>query len=124
MWARLQFINHPYGGPGFDFTLEPNIWADFAHRCHELQTASDSAFVRLTVCHRHTPEGIVSLRGAVLSLVTVECVVTHTVSSLEEYVQTLKTPFTLDLFQAAQLGPRVWEWYCAWVEEQSTASER
>lgn len=68
-WWRY---GHEHQGPSFDFTPEPRSLSEFAEKCHEQQTSLDSGFVRVTVCHRFTPTGILSLRGAVLQTVSRE----------------------------------------------------
>lgn len=118
---RWQFENHANGGPGFDFTLAPHALSDFAEQCHELQTSPDSGFVRLTVCHRRTPDGVVSLRGAVLARVTANGETTSTITSAEEYAQTLRTEFDLDSPDLAALWPIVWERHIVWLQSISAA---
>ena len=118
--GRWSFENHTYGGPGFEFTLEPHALLDFAAKCHELQTSPDSGFVRVTVCHRITPESILSLRGAVLSTVTRDGLHTHTIESAQEYDRTLRERFDLDLANVAPLWDTVWERHLAWVQQTPT----
>ena len=63
---RWYFQNQAHGGPGFVFTLQPRAIEHFAPACERLQTSPESGFVRTTVCHRFTPDGLISLHGAVL----------------------------------------------------------
>jgi N-hydroxyarylamine O-acetyltransferase len=116
---RWQFDNHEQGGAGYDFTLAPHRLADFAGQCDELQTAPTSSFVRTAVCHRFTPDGIVSLRGAVLSIAGAAGATTHTVTGADEYVALLEEQFGLCLPQAAALWPEVWRRHQEWIDQQA-----
>jgi N-hydroxyarylamine O-acetyltransferase len=115
---RWVFHNHAYGGPGFDFTLTPHIMADFADKCHELQTAPDSGFVRISVCHRFIPDGLLSLRGAILSQTTQEDVQTHTITSADEYVRVISQRFDLRIDDLQRLWPTVWERHVEWIQQE------
>ena len=112
---RWQFQNHAYGGPGFDFTLDPYDLPDFAAQSHVLQTAPDSGFVRLTVCHRFTPNGLLSLRGAVLTTTTEQGASTRTLASAAEYDAVLRGQFDLHIADSARLWEMVWAHHQAWL---------
>ncbi len=113
---RWWFENQPYGGPGFDFTLEPYQLADFAAESHYLQTSPESGFVRTTVCHRYTPEGIVTLRGAVLRRVTVEGQRDELISDAASYARTLADVFDLHLEDTDTLWEKVWARHQVWAK--------
>lgn len=116
-----QFHNQQHGGPGFEFTLEPRSMDDFAERCHYLQTSPESGFVRTTVCHRFIPDGIVTLRGAVLTRVTADGTDSATVDSEAEYTRLLRDTFGLDLpdHEIATLWHKVWTRHQEWLQEQA-----
>ncbi len=105
-----QFTNHAYGGPGYDFTLQPYQLADFADKCHELQTSPESGFVRVVVCHRFIPEGLLSLRGAVLRTVTAAGACDETIEDELIYHRLLSEQFDLQLpeEEVSRLWQIVW----------------
>lgn len=113
---RWHFHNQPYGGLGFDFTLDPHTLSDFAQRCHWLQTSPDSGFTRVTICHRWRPDGIHSLRGAVLQRVTPGGVEERVLESATDYHSALRDTFDLDLGDdVKRLWPKVWQSHLAWL---------
>ncbi len=114
---RWFFQNHPYGGPGFVFTLQPRTLPYFARRCHELQTLPESGFVRTVVCHRFTPESVVTLRGAVLRTITAQGVNDQVVDNGAAYEQLLNRQFDLRLPDVAPLWEKVWARHLEWVQE-------
>jgi N-hydroxyarylamine O-acetyltransferase len=118
---RWYFRNQAYGGAGFVFTLQPRAIADFAPTCHHLQTAPESGFVRTAVCHRSTPPGIVTLRGAVLRTVSEQGVSDQIVDNSASYEQVLNNTFNLWLPQdeIAMLWERVWARHQVWIKENS-----
>jgi N-hydroxyarylamine O-acetyltransferase len=115
---RWVFTNQPHGASGFDFTLRARRLADFGTCCTLLQTLPESAFVQRTVCHRFTPRGVVSLRGAVLRAVTAEGLTEQRIESRDAYEQTLRGEFGLRLpaVELSSLWAKVWERHLAWVE--------
>lgn len=119
--TRWYFQNQMYGGAGFDFTLEPRRMADFSEKCHQLQTSPDSGFVRTTVCHRFTPEGYLSFRGAVLQTITEAGVHEQIVESREEYNHILQERFDLHLpaSDVDRLWQKVWERHSEWVKTRA-----
>jgi N-hydroxyarylamine O-acetyltransferase len=117
--TRWHFQNHAHGGPGFDLRLTPYRLADFAAACHALQTAPTSGFVRTTVCHRFTPTGIVSLRGAVLTEVRAEGVARRTITDTAAYASVLRAQFALDIPQVAALWENIWSRHLAWCDAQA-----
>ena len=116
---RWHFTNHAYGGPGYDFTLRPHHLGDFADKSHELQTSPESGFVRVTVCHRFTQEGPVSLRGAVLRTVTAAGARDQTIEDEATYRRVLSEQFGLHLPDAevARLWRIVWQKHLEFVKQ-------
>ncbi len=116
---RWQFHNHAYGGPGFDFDLTPHALTDFGEKSHDLQTSPASNFVHLTVCHRFTPDGIISLRGAVLRGVTARGLTETVIESEAAYRQVLREQFDLHLPEASisPLWSKVWPKHLEWVAQ-------
>ncbi len=114
---RWYFRNHPYGGPGFVFTLTPRAMSHFAAECQRLQTSPESGFVRTTVCHRFTADGIITLRGAVLRTVSAEGMSEQVVDNSATYEQLLDSRFDLRLPDAAALWEKVWARHQAWLKE-------
>ncbi len=108
------FHNQMYGGPGYGFTLLPRQLSGFARGCHELQTSPDSGFVRTTVCHRFTQDGIVTLRGAVFKQVSAAGVREEEINSLYRYRQVLSETFALDANLADGLWDGVWRRHLIW----------
>lgn len=119
--ARWIFHNHEHGGAGFDFTLAPHEIGNFAARCHWLQTSPESSFVRVAVCHRLRPDGMISLRGAVLQEVSAGSVVERVIETEDEYRRVLRGDFDLDLGDdVRRLWPKVWQSHLAWMAAQQT----
>lgn len=116
---RWWFTNHPYGGAGFDFTLDPHELADFADQCEELQTSPESGFVQTTVCHRHRPGGVVTLRGVVLTAITETGRHERIIDSFDEYREVLTDYFDLNLDESAALWEKVWARHQVWANQQS-----
>lgn len=112
------FHNHQHGGAGYGFTLLPRQYGGFAPRCHELQTSPASGFVRTTVCHRFTPEGIITLRGAVLTQSRATGVQRTEIDSLARYREVLSHAFGLEASLADSLWPGVQERHAIWKREQ------
>ncbi len=120
---RWRVHNHRYGGAdGFDFSLTPRQLDDFAIQCLELQTSSESSFVKSTVCERHTPSGFVMLRSATLREVTAGGATTHIVQSAQEFDRVLRERFDLAIPSVDTLWPRVWERHLQWTAEQATGT--
>lgn len=118
---RWHYRPGPDDGPGYDFTLAPRRLADFAAQCERQQTAPGSGFVRTTVCHRLTPDGTVSLRGAVLSTAGAAGTTRREIADAHDYAATLGQRFGLDLPEAPALWERVRERHQAWLREQGAA---
>jgi len=116
---RWYFQNHT--GPGFVFTLTPRTLPYFTTRCHELQTLPTSGFYRTTVCHFFVPQGIISLRGAVLTTITAQGTRQQTVDNMASYEQVLNSRFGLYLpqDQIAMLWEKVWARHQVWIKENA-----
>lgn len=115
------FHNYPEGGKGYGFTLLPRQLPGFAVRCHELQTSPESGFVRTTVCHRFTPTGVVSLRGAVLKEMTAAGTVEEEITTLPRYRTVLAETFGLPKNLAELLWEKVWLRHRQWRQALSEA---
>ena len=120
---RWVFGNHQHGGLGYDFTLAPQQLADFAAQCQIQQTAPTSGFVRATVCHRFTPDGILSLRGAVLTTVTAAGTTSITITDARVYAAVLAEQFGLHIPAAATLWEQVWARHLTWEREHAAARD-
>ena len=117
---RWTVHNHPHGGAAtYDFGLEPYALWDFQERCGWLQTSPESGFVRTTVCQRFTPEGIVTLRGAVLKTIGPRGVSQQVLEGETEYRQVLREIFGLQV-DTTRLWPWVWARHLDWVGSQET----
>lgn len=105
-WWRLH--NHPHGSaPSFDVR---NLAADealLAEKCQFLQTAPQSPFVQNAIVQRHTPQGLLMLRGRVLRAAGADGLQTRLIETARDYVALLKNDFALDLPEAADLWPAI-----------------
>lgn len=110
----------------FTFDLQPRALGDFAPACTHLQTSSDSQFVKVTLGHRFTPDGVYSLRGLMLRYHDDDAntVDERIIGALDDFAVTLRDVFGLDLSEQEinHLWPRVWARHRAWVEEHKGAS--
>lgn len=114
-WA---FHNHQHGGKGYGFTLHPRPLPGFASRCHELQTSPDSGFVRTTVCHYFTANGIFSLRGANLKRITPTGAVEEEITTLPRYRAVISEIFGLAPTLANDLWEQVRARHLLWKQAQ------
>jgi len=120
---RWRVDNHQFGAAdGFDFTLTPRHPADFADQCLDLQTSPESGFVKSTVCQRHVPGGLITLRGATLREVSAAGVTTTVVGDADDYDRVLRQRFDLAIQGIEALWPLVWERHLQWRGEQAAAS--
>jgi N-hydroxyarylamine O-acetyltransferase len=111
-----MFHNHPEGGAKtFDFTLTPYELSDFAKQCEYLQRSPDSGFVQTTVCQRFAPEGIATLRGAVLKNLTRDGQKRRILNTEYEYEKTLREMFGLELPNSSDLYAKVWQSHLDWL---------
>ncbi len=116
---RWYFQNQAYGGPGFDFALDSHSLSDFAQRCDWLQTAPESGFVRVTVCHRFTSDGIITLKGCVLRCVTADGVSETVIENQADYEYTLEEQFDLRLPEVGSLWQKAWHRHVEWLTQQA-----
>lgn len=121
-WWR--FTNRPGSGDTFDFQLTPYELNAFEEKNRWLQSADDSYFVQNLVCHRFTDEGVVTLRGAVLTTLT-------STETREEIAQT-RDQLAAILRQHFELRPEsiddIWERVAArhkqWLQSRSASFRR
>ncbi len=120
--GRWWLTNHAYGGPGYDFTLEPHDLSAFEDRCHELQTAPDSGFVRVVVCHGFSSGGLVTLRGAMLRTITESGAHDDTIEDEATYRDVLSEQFDLHLpdEELSALWGIVWRKHQAFLQENAS----
>lgn len=105
-WWRL--VNHPRGGArSFDFDLSAADEARLAEKCQWLQSDPQSGFVQNAVCQRHTPDGLVILRGRVLRHIDRDAVSERLIESASEFAAVLAGDFALDLPEATSLWPKI-----------------
>jgi N-hydroxyarylamine O-acetyltransferase len=105
-WWRLT--NHPRGAaPSYDFNLTPADEARLADVCRLLQASEESPFVLNAVAQRHTPDGLVILRGRTLRRLTPYSQADRSIANADELVEALATDLGLDLPEAATLWPKI-----------------
>ena len=114
--GRWELVGDGVGGGGFDFTLEPAVMTRFAAQCHHLQTSPESGFVRVAVCHRFRPDGIYSLRGAVLQQTNALGTASTTLDHAARYRQALEDLFGLHLPEVDPLWQQVWSAHQNWTQ--------
>jgi N-hydroxyarylamine O-acetyltransferase len=113
-----RFHNQQYGADGFSFTLEPHHLEQFQDRCTWQQSSPESGFVRVAVCQLFTPEGINTLRGAVLIRIRSSGKLEHTISSFEEYENVLRQDFKLEVPNLHELWRKIWQSHLEWINSQ------
>ncbi|MGE0443055.1 MAG: arylamine N-acetyltransferase [Gemmatimonadales bacterium] len=111
----IVLFGHEGSDHRFDLTTTPRPLAWFASECRRLQTDPASPFVRRTVCHRFDGEGFVTLRGAVLTRTTPRGATSRVLADADDYVETLRGGFGLDLPEVRRLWPVVMERHLAWT---------
>lgn len=104
-WWR--FTNRPVSGDTFDFRETPHALADFEEQNQWLQSAAQSPFVRSLVCHRFTEDGVMTLRGCVLSIIRPSGIHREIVQSRDDLTFTLRDRFSIDTPHADALWERV-----------------
>ena len=104
-WWR--FTNHPHSPDTFDFTETPHEMSAFAQKNAALQSDPDSYFVQNLVCHRFTDDGVVTLRGAMLTTFTPHEMREQTVQSRDELATILRKTFELETPHIDELWERV-----------------
>lgn len=119
-WWR--FHNHALGGAAsFDFRLEPADPALLAERCQDLQTQPDSHFRQNSFTMRHTPDGLLQLRGRVLRKIRPGWHEDRVLASADELVSVLAHDFDLDLPEVASLWPEICQRHDALFAQATTA---
>jgi len=91
----------------YDFLEEPGNETAISEKCTQLQTDPDSSFVLNFVAQKRTPDTHVSLRGRVLTINTVSGRETKTLQSRDEFVETLRNAFQLDVPETTDLWDRI-----------------
>lgn len=110
-WWR--FTNRPQSGDTFDFRETPHGIEAFAEQNQWLQSAPQSPFVRNLVCHRFTGEGVMTLRGCVLTVFRPSGIHQEIVRSRDELARMLRERFAIDtphvdaLWERISVGPLV-----------------
>jgi N-hydroxyarylamine O-acetyltransferase len=99
---------------GFVFQTEARDLGYFAERCFDLQTSEESGFVRTTVCQRMTKDALYTLRGAVLTTLSASGKLEQTITSHEDYKDTLLEHFRLELPESEALWEKIWARHLAW----------
>ena len=94
-WWRIY--NHPSGAArSFDFDEAPGEREVMERKCAYLQSAPESTFRKVAVVQRHVPDGLVVLRGRVLTRIGPEGSDQRVVESRDEYERVLRETFGLD----------------------------
>lgn len=114
---RWTFHHHQYGAAErFDFTLDEVELGTFSDACQNLQASPESGFVEVTVCQLFTPNGLLSLRGAVLNRITATGKQERAIRSADEYTYVLAQDFGLAV-DAYHLWPQVWRGHLEWLRK-------
>ncbi|MEM7130165.1 MAG: arylamine N-acetyltransferase [Chloroflexota bacterium] len=119
--SRWLFENDPMVGPGYDFTISPVAYSDFAEQCQWLQSAPESGFVSKIVCHRVFPKRILSLRGAVLKDVQQSGAEHTIIKGADHFVSLVQDEFDLAVPEIAEIWPTVWQGHVEWLKENPDA---
>lgn len=110
-------------GAGYDFTLRPRQYADFADRCAYLQTAPSSGFVRAARCYRFVGDDVIALIGLVRTD-GLDVGSQRVIADRDEYASTLRDTFGLRLTGAevGTLWTRAERLHASWLAEQAAAA--
>jgi N-hydroxyarylamine O-acetyltransferase len=117
-WWRLHNPTQT-GAESYDFTLARADEALLDERCAWQQTSPDSPFVQNVVVQRHVADGLVMLRGKVLTRITAAGAAARDLASAEEYVDTLVDVFDLRVPEAATLWPAIEQRHATWERSRS-----
>lgn len=105
-WWR--YTNDPRsGGPNFDFHPDQRGESELDRMCAFLQTSEMSPFVQNAVAQRWREDGHYSLRGRVLRFLSAEVETKRVIADADDYVETLRTSFGLDVPEARMLWPKI-----------------
>lgn len=124
-WWR--FHNQCYGAaPSFDFSDVPADAALLARQCELLQTSPESPFTQVAVVQRHTPDGLLLLRGRVLTRVTASGAEKREVVDADEFGRLLAEDFALplDSERLTVLWSKVEGQHAAYLERLAAARAR
>lgn len=111
-WWR--FTNRPGSGDTFDFQETPYDIAAFSEKNAWLQRDAASPFVQNLVCHRFTDEAVITLRGAVLTVLTPQETTQQIAQTREQLQELLQRHFDLrparidDLWERVAARHKVW----------------
>ena len=120
-WWRIH--NHPLGAASsFDFAEAPGDRSAMERKCAYLQTSQESTFRKVTVVQRHVPDGLVVLRGRVLSQVGPGGAERHVIEDRAEYEHILRETFSLDAPDRAALWQKAEEQHRTFLREQAAAA--
>ncbi len=113
---RWIFHNQPYGGPGFDFTLEPHAFADFQAKATWFQTEPESRFRRIAFCFRFQPDVLYAMVGVMLRTTTADGLDETTIETEADYRRALEDIFGLYLGDdVSPLWREVWREHLAYI---------
>ncbi|HET6894148.1 MAG TPA: arylamine N-acetyltransferase [Candidatus Baltobacteraceae bacterium] len=121
-WWR--FTNRPASGDTFDFQLTPYELSAFAEKNRWLQAADESYFVQNLVCHRFTDEGVVTLRGAVLTTLTPTETREQIAQSRDQLAAILREHFELRPESIDEIWERVAARHKQWLASRGYISKR
>jgi N-hydroxyarylamine O-acetyltransferase len=103
-WWRYH--NHQNGGaPSFDFRTEPAQTAVLAERCAFLQTSDASPFTQNAVIQRRFADRVEVLRNSLRLTARPNGAKRGVIADADEYVETLRDVFGLDIPEARGLWP-------------------
>jgi N-hydroxyarylamine O-acetyltransferase len=114
--GRWRLHNHKFGAAP-NFLAGPLDELGMTTRCQWLQTATESPFVQHAMVFRRTQGGFSSLIDRTLRTITPNEVKRTTIDTADEYVNTLKTRFGLDVPEVASLWPALCERHEAYLRE-------
>jgi N-hydroxyarylamine O-acetyltransferase len=122
-WWRLK--SHPRGGAkSFDFNLNRADESLLAEKCAQLQSSPVSPFVQNLVAQRHTPAGLLILRGKVLRQVAPDAVHEQTLTSPDELAAVFRDRFDLKVPEVAALWPKICARHDEAISQQQPAAQR
>lgn len=105
-WWRYR--NDARGGaPSFDFHEEVADERLLESSCQWLQSDTSSPFIQNAIVQRWAPNQFHGLVGRVLSVVDANGKSSHVIDTAEDYIDTLRRVFALDLPEATSLWPKI-----------------
>ncbi len=112
-WWR--FVNRPQSGDTFDFRETPYEVQAFAQKSEFLQRDPSSYFVQNLVCHRFSDEGVMTLRGAVLTTLTPNQIREEIAQTRDQLAEILRLRFDLHPERLDALWERVAARHKEWL---------